>query len=247
MSPSRRERNLLQAGERIRMPAQPPWEFLIVCSDASVHTVINAIHDFAGAASTTSDTAAAMAYITRRKLDGIFVDMRIEGALKLVGSIRRGNSNRFITVFACAGEHEDASQLLNAGANFVVHKPLRRAEVAAVLESAGPMMAAERQRYLRHRLILPVVLKTTDAREQKAMTSNISRGGMAVRCQQSLNPGSAIHFVLELPMGKPVPGRGEIAWANTDGQMGIRFYLMAQEVKTTLWRWMEQRGRQHSP
>jgi CheY-like chemotaxis protein len=227
------------------MPAQPPWEFLIVCRDASVHTIVNAIHEFAGAASTTSDTAAAMAYITRRKLDGIFVDMGIEGALKLVGSIRRGSSNRFMAVFACAGEHEDASRLLNAGANFVVRKPLHRAEVAAVLESAGPMMAAERQRYLRHRLILPVVLKTTDAREQKAMTSNISRGGMAVRCQQSLNPGSAIHFALELPMGKPVRGRGEVAWANSDGQMGIRFYLMAQEVKTILWRWMEQRGRQH--
>lgn len=211
-----------------------------------MHTTVNrAIHDFVGAANTTSDTAAAMAYITRRKLDGIFIDMRIEGALNLVGSIRRGSSNRFMAVFACAGEHEDASRLLNAGANFVVHKPLDPVEVAMVLESAGPMLEAERQRYLRHHLVLPVVLKTTDTREQKAMTSNISRGGMAVRCRQSLKPGSAIHFALELPLGEPVRGRGEVAWANTDGHMGIRFYLMGEEVKATLWRWMEQRGSQH--
>lgn len=219
------------------------WEFLIACRDARIHTILAAaIHEFGGAATTTSDTAAAMAYITRRKLDGIFIDMRIDGALNLIGSIRRGSSNRFAVVFACAGEHEDASRLLNAGANFVVHKPLDPAEVATVLESAGQMMAIERQRYLRHQLTLPVVLKTT-GREQKATTLNISRGGMAVRCPQSLDPGSAIHFVLELPMGKPVRGRGEVAWANTDGQMGIRFYLMGEEVKATLWHWMEHRSR----
>lgn len=223
--------------------SQAPWEFLIVGNDARIHTKLNAaIHDFAGATNTTYDTAAALAYITRRKLDGIFIDMRIEGALSLVGSIRRGNSNRFAAVFACAGEYEDASRLLNAGANFVVHKPLDPTEVATVLNAAGRMMAAERQRYLRHQLTLPVILKTPD-REQKAMTSNISRGGMAVRCPQSLDPGSAIQFVLELPVGEPVRGRGEVAWANTDGQMGIRFYLMGEEVKTTLWHWMEERSR----
>jgi CheY-like chemotaxis protein len=226
-------------------PSQPPWEFLAVCRDAHVYTVLTAaIHDFAGAATTTSDTAAALAYITRRKLDGIFIDMRIDGALNLLGSIRRGTSNRFAVVFACAGEHEDASRLLNAGANFVVHKPLDPAEVAMVLESAGQLMAVERQRYARHQLTLPVVLKTMD-REQKATTVNISRGGMMVRCPQSLDPGSAINFVLELPMGGPIRGRGEVAWSNTDGQMGIRFYLMGDDVKSTLWQWMDQRTRQH--
>ncbi len=221
---------------------QSPWEFLIVCRDARLHTTLAAaIHEFGGVAS-TADTAAALAYITRRKLDGIFIDMGVEGALNLIGSIRRGSSNRFAVVFACAGEHEDASRLLNAGANFVVHKPLDAAEVATVLESARQMMALERQRYRRHDLTLPVILKTSD-REQKATTLNISRGGMAVRCKHSLDPGSSIHFVLELPMGKPVRGRGEVAWANTDGHMGIRFYLIGEEVKTTLWNWMEQRCR----
>jgi CheY-like chemotaxis protein len=223
--------------------SQSPWEFLIVCRDVRCHTtLISAIHDFEGAAITAADTTAALAYVTRRKLDGIFIDMRIGGALNLIGSIRRGSSNRFATVFACAGEHEDASRLLNAGANFVVHKPLDPAEVATVLDSACRMMAVERQRYVRHHLTLRVTLKTA-AGEQKAMTSNISRGGMAVRGMQSLNPGSAIQFVLELPVGKPIRGRGEIAWANTDGQMGIRFYLVGEEVKTALWQWMEQRTR----
>lgn len=221
---------------------QSPWEFLIVCTDERIHTILSAaIHGFGGVANLTPTTPAAMAYITRRKLDGIFIDMRLGGAVNLIGSIRRGTSNRFAVVFACVGEHEDASRLLNAGANFVVHKPLDPADVATVLESARQMMAAERLRYLRHPLMLPVVLKATD-REQRAVTLNISRGGMAVRCPHSLDPGSAIQFVLELPMGQPLRGRGEVAWANTDGQMGIRFYLMGEDIKTSLWHWIEQRS-----
>lgn len=225
---------------------QSQWEFLIVCGDPRMHTTLTAaVHEFAGVANYTADTAAAMAYIARRKLDGIFIDMRTDGALSLVGSIRRGSSNRFCAIFACAGEHEDASRLLNLGVNFVLQKPVVPQEVSAVLESASPMIAGERQRYLRHQLALPVVLRTP-GREQRAMTSNISRGGMAVRCQEYLEPGSAIHFVLELPVGEPVRGRGEVAWANADGAMGIRFYLMGEEVKKTLWQWME-RGRGASP
>lgn len=226
--------------------SQAQSEFLIVCRDARCHTTLSmAIHEFGGSATTAAETVAALAYITRRKLDGIFVDMRIDGALNLVGSLRRGSSNRFAVVFACAGEHEDASRLLNAGANFVVHKPLDPAEIATVLDSARQMMALERQRYLRHQLTLPVTLKTATS-EQKAITSNISRGGMAVRCMQSLDPGSALQFVLELPVGRPIRGRGEVAWANTNGQMGIRFYLVGEEVKTALWQWMEQRTRHSS-
>lgn len=231
----------------MHIPARVRWEFLVVSSDQRLSTTLTtAVHEFAGIARYAGDTVAAMAYISRRKLDGIFVDLRTDGALVLLGTIRRGSSNRFAVVFACAGEHEDASRLLNAGANFVLHKPLDPEEVASVLESALPLMEAERQRYMRHQLTLPAVLRSS-GREQKVMTSNISRGGMAVLGIEAFEPGSPVQFVLQLPVGQPLEGRGEVAWSNTDGAMGIRFYLMGEEVKKTLWTWMEQRGSAASP
>jgi len=222
--------------------SQLPWEFLIVCGLASVHkTLAAAIHTASGESHHTSDTTAAMAYIARRKLDGIFIDTKLEGALNLVGTIRRGNSNRFAAVFACASEDHDVSRLLNSGVNFVVHKPLDPQELAAVLKSAVPMMVLERERYRRHELVFPVIVKAQD-REHRAITANISRGGMAIRASEALAPGSAIQFVLELPRVEPVRGRGEVAWAKPEGLMGIRFYLMGEEVRKTLWTWIEHRA-----
>jgi len=220
--------------------SQFPWEFLIVCGPAGIHRTLAAgIHTAGGRSHHTPDTTSAMAYIARRKLDGIFIDVKLEGALNLVGTIRRGNSNRFATVIACASEEHDVSKLLNAGVNFVVHKPLDPAEVASVLKGAFPMMVLERQRYQRHQVTFPVIVKTQE-KEQRALTANISRGGMAIRGAEPLAPGSAIQFVLELPRVE-VRGRGEVAWAKPEGLMGIRFYLMGEEVRKILWPWIQRR------
>lgn len=226
----------------MRTTEQARWEFLVVCGDPRLSSTLTlAVHDFGGIAHYAGDTTAAMAYLSRRKLDGIFVDMRTDGALALLSSLRRGSSNRFAVVFVCALAYEDSSRLLNAGANFVLHKPLDRDELGSVLESSIPLMIGERQRYMRHQLALPVVLRTNGT-EQKAMTANISRGGMAVLGVEAFAPGSPVNFTLQLPVGEPVQGRGEVAWSKTDGAMGIRFYLMGEEVKKTLWNWMEQRS-----
>jgi response regulator RpfG family c-di-GMP phosphodiesterase len=221
--------------------SQSPWEFLIVCRDARLEAALTqAIRSSGGSPSLAPDTTSALAYIAGRKLDGIFLDTRVEGALNLVGSIRRGNSNRFTTIFACAGEDEDINRLLNAGVNFVLHRPVDPREVATVLKNAGLMMQSERQRYVRHQVSVPVNLKTGE-QEQRAVTRNISRGGMAVHCGEPLKAGSALQFELELPSLGPVRGRGEIAWSHADGMMGIRFYRMGEEVRITLWRWIEEK------
>jgi len=213
-----------------------------VCRDARVEAALTqAVRSSGGSASRASDAASALAYIIGRKLDGVFLDTRLEGALNLVGSIRRGNSNRFTAVFACAGEDEDINRLLNAGVNFVLHRPVDPKEVATVLKNAGLMMQSERQRYVRHPVSLPVTLKAGE-QEQRAVTRNISRGGMAVHCGEPFNPGSALQFELELPSSELLRGRGEIAWSHADGMMGIRFYRMGEEDRSTLWRWIEEKA-----
>lgn len=219
--------------------AQTPWEFLVVGEEPGLREAIaKAVQQFGGQVHRASETAAALAYITRRKLDGICVDMRVDGSLSLVGSVRRGSSNRYTVVFACCDEDDDAAHLLNSGVNFVVHRTLGSDKIVGILESSVSLMLAERQRYSRYRLTVPVTLKAP-GKEQRAITANISRGGMAVRCRELLEPGSAVNFTLDLPDVAPVQGEGEVAWAKTDGNMGIRFYLLGDEIKGTLWSWID--------
>jgi DNA-binding response OmpR family regulator len=217
---------------------QSRWEFLVVCSDiATYKTITRSLEKINAVVDYTSGTPTATAFIERRKIDGVFLDMELEGALELVRGIRQGGSNRYSVIFGCAPAATDATPLLAAGVNFVLYKPLLGNAVLDALDSASPAIAAERKRYLRYQLTVPVVLRQQE-QEQKAITANISRGGMAVRCQQVYEPGSPIQFTFQMPESE-IKGRGEVAWANTEGFMGIKFYLLGDQNKSALSSWLD--------
>lgn len=217
------------------------WEFLVICSDiAAYKTITRSLGKINPVVDYTSGVATAKAFIERRKIDGIFLDMQLEGALELVQSVRQGGSNRNAVVFACVRPDQDASPLLNAGINFVLYKPLLANAVLDALDSASSMIATERKRYLRYQLMVPVMIRLREE-EQKAITANVSRGGMAVRCHHVYEPGSPIQFTFDVP-GAEIQGRGEVAWANTEGFMGIKFYLLGDQNKQALSSWLDKQG-----
>lgn len=220
---------------------QARWEFLVVCSDiAAYKTITRSLEKINPVVDYTSGIATAKAFIERRKIDGIFLDMELEGALDLVKGLRQGGSNRNSVIFGCVRPGEDASRLLHSGVNFVLYKPLLANAVQDALDSASSLIATERKRYLRYQLMVPVMLKLREE-EQKAITANVSRGGMAVRCHHVYEPGSPIHFTFDVP-GAEIEGRGEVAWANTEGFMGIKFYLLGEQNKRALSTWLDKHG-----
>src|SRR5947199_6835154 len=138
---------------------QPRFEFLVISGDiAAYKTMSAAIQRMNGAISYTSIAPNARTYIDRRKIDGIFLDMSLEGAADLIRIIRQGNSNRYTVIFACLTSKDDPATLLSFGANFVLNKPLSHDAVVRTLDTATQMIQAERKRYLRHQVTVPVVI-----------------------------------------------------------------------------------------
>jgi len=224
---------------------QARWEFLVIGGDiAAYKTIIRTLANMNPVVDYTSGIATARAFIERRKLDGIFLDMELPGSLELIRSLRNGGSNRSSVVFACVAQGEDASSLLRAGASFVLHKPLLSSVVLDALESASPAIQAERKRYFRYQLTVPVMLRLQEQEEQ-VITANVSRGGMAVRCRQAYKPGSSIHFNFDVPGGK-INGQGEVAWVNPEGFMGIKFDLLGERNKQALSTWLDKHGGPHA-
>ncbi len=216
------------------------WQFLLIGGDAGLYkTLTAAITAFNGAVTIASSVPAARSLVTKRKLDGMFVDMQIRGALELLYNIRQRGSNRNAIIIACAEPGDEANPVLRHLSNFVLGKPLAAFEVKDILEAALPLIAAERDRYSRHQVNLPVVLQIQD-QAQQAVTANISRGGMAIRCQGALAPGAYVQFVLELPTKQKVQGHGEVAWSNESGEIGIEYKLSGEEARKSLWKLLSQ-------
>jgi len=228
------------------MSAPAALEFLLVSTDYKTLSAVNgglkqcgAVLDF------VPTTDSALQFIGRRRIDGVFVDLAVTGALDLILSIREGSSNRHAVIFACVQSAAEAAPALGAGANFAIHKPVTAESVRAHVTTARNVMVRERRRYFRHAVSLPVSLTVRGA-EHRATITNISEGGMAVRVTKPLQASpilSVVDFAFELASGPAVSGRGQITWANTEGLMGVTFHFLRGNGQDDLLTWFNQRQR----
>jgi hypothetical protein len=218
-------------------------EFLLVSNDyATLTAVFGGVKKF-GARFTVVPTAdSARDYIDRRKIDGVFVDRDVPGALDLIHVIRKGYSNSKAVIYGCLSSAEQSTATLNAGANFLLRKPLNADGVAVHLTIAKDILLRERRRYFRHPVNFPVSLVDAQG-EQHAKITNLSEGGMAVRTARPLKHASVIDFWFEFPLGVVLKGKGQVAWTNSEGMAGIFFQSFHADARAHLEAWVEARAK----
>lgn len=229
--------------EANRMSAATPLVFLLVSNNFKTLTAVTeGLKEFGASFGFVPTSDSAQRYIERHKLDGIFVDLEIPGALDLIQSIRQGSSNRLTVIFACLGDDKESAATLVPGANFFLAKPLTASSVVSHATAAQEMMTRERRRYFRHPLNLSVALKS-DGGEQWARMTNLGEGGMAIHVVKRLTYSALVEFAFELPLGQPISGKGMVAWAKSDGLIGIKFQFLRDNGQDALQDWLANRQR----
>ena len=225
------------------MSSPIPFEFLLVSNNYKTFSAVTeGIRQFGASLGFVSAADLAREYIGRRKLDAIFVDLEVPGALELIRSIRQGSSNRLAVIFACFQETKESIITIVPGADFLLGNPLTPGSVATQTEAARDAMARERRRYFRHRLNIAVFLKAEEMEQHTRMT-NLGEGGMAVRFVEPVAPFSVIEFAFELPLGQMLTGKGIVAWANSEGMAGIKFQFFRGKGQDDLQTWLWNRER----
>jgi len=213
-------------------------DFLAVSADnVSLQTLRTVIHKF-GHLHCVPEVDMATDYISRRRIDGIIIDTALDRSLPLVHDIRGGKSNKQCVIYACVGIRGEGGSAIAAGANLVLYKPFVHDRILKVFEVTVPMMQEERKRYFRYHVAAPVSL-TCGKEQYKAMISNLSETGMAIRSMDPLVPGASVDFSFDLPDGPRIKGRGEIVWSNVAGSVGIMFHFLAESAHRDLPQWLE--------
>lgn len=213
-------------------------EFLLVCDDyATLTAITGGVKKYGAKLAMVPSADAAREYLDRRKIDGVFVDMKIPNGLSLLEAIRRGPSNSKVAIFACVGSAGESTSTLNAGANFLLKKPLTVDGVALNIGIAKEVMLRDRRRYFRHPVNLPVTL-IEGGIEQHAKITNLSEGGMAVRWVKNVKHKAGIDFVFELGFGALIEGKGLAAWTSGEGMAGIQFHTLLGAGRSNLESWL---------
>jgi len=214
-----------------------------------VRIVRAALHELgiAGCHSRT-DSAQAIGALDRQHFDGIILDCDdLACAQAILAKIRRGPSNRQSPVIALLNSPVDLRAVQNCGANFNVFKPVSAGTIKEQLKKAFDALQKEHRRYFRYTVSLPLFVGSEKEGFTPARLINVSAEGMAVLVRRSAKLEGAVCLTFDLPSIDPyrIDAKGEIAWTDAEGRMGIKLSLMPAEARRKYQEWLEVLHGQH--
>jgi CheY-like chemotaxis protein len=214
---------------------------LLLTNDAAlldvVRTTLNAVHV---GLEVRADSASAIELAARRHIDGFVIDCDdVHGAGDALAAIRSGRSNRSSVVFAVLNGKTSVSAAVEAGANFVVGKPVPDALLRSQLDMALPRMERVHRRYFRHKVDLPITLSGT-VENVVGKIINVSEGGLALTQFGPAAVEGTVSIQFELPgtTAQVFRARAEVVWKDAFA-VGLRFLRIEPDCRPSFEAWLE--------
>jgi ActR/RegA family two-component response regulator len=188
-----------------------------------------------------TDAASAIELSTRRHLDGFIIDCDdVSGATDVLTEIRGSRSNKASVVVAVVNGTTSVSTAVDAGANFVLGKPVEAKMLRSILDIALPRMEREHRRYFRHKVDLPVELLCYSDETFTGKIMNVSEGGLSLTHFGPAAVEGVVTVQFGLPSAEPQIFRAKAAvvW-NDASAMGLRFLRIEPGCRLGFEAWLD--------
>jgi CheY-like chemotaxis protein len=213
---------------------------LLVSADHEATAVLTPVLSGFGLGVNTCRYAEAIDELTEQKFDAVIVDFDDAPRALLILQNAYATSPRKSTVtVALLRDPGKVRSAFGAGAHFVLYKPISHEHAQASLRAATVLIRRERRRSLRVPIQVPVHLRPMNGPQTDGILMDLSEDGMEVLSPQPLSPASYMSLEFGLPNGGvQIRAQGEVAWASPNGQAGVRFINLAENLRTSLAAWV---------
>jgi len=223
---------------------------LLLCQDPEVVRVIRpTLEKLSIDVEICHEARVATDILMSEKFDAIIVDCDdLKGGLEVLQGLRNTPSNKSSVTFAILnGRTTTTQEAFGMGANFVLQKPTSALNASRCFHAALNFMLKESRRYFRQPVKMQVEVILGN-KELKATSTNISEGGIALLLREALPKGVTPHLKFSLPETDiPMTVKTEVAWADTRGHVGFRFYKLPESSQQLLERWLNERMEKEFP
>jgi CheY-like chemotaxis protein len=187
------------------------------------------------------DAKSSLATLEQQRFDVVVIDCDdVYQGNWLLRTVRKTRANKSSVLVAVTGGATQAPDALDLGANIVIAKPLLLDQVRSKLHEACATLVIGHRRDRRHAVRLPVFLSFGQVLDRRAETFNLSIGGLGVHISDPIDEDEIIQIRFSLPgSAKCIQARGEVAWADREGNIGIKFIGMSQESSNVLAQWLD--------
>ena len=216
------------------------FQALLVSKDEDAAAVLIPVLSGFGVGAQTCGYPEAMVRLGETKFDAVIVDFDDphSAALVLQNASPASTGNSAVTV-ALLSDKTKVRNVFGAGANFVLYKPISQDQAQASLRAATALIKRERRRSFRVPVQVPLQLRVQNGAELEAILLDLSEGGMDVLAAQPLYPSAMVSARFALPGAKTeIEPHGEVAWANPNGQSGVRFCDLSESQRHALREWV---------
>lgn len=212
---------------------------LLVSTDDSAADVLGRVLPAFGIGmDRSSDPETTIARIQQQKFEAIIADFDdLQAAEQVLQESRKMGSGALSV--ALVADPTKVRDILTGGAHFVLYKPVSDQSARAGLRALAALLSRERRRAFRVPVQAPVAITLPDTRKVDGILLDLSETGMDVLTAEAQVPGSLLAFNFQLPDGGPqIEAQAQVAWANPNGQTGVHFLQLREEVSAGLKTWL---------
>jgi len=187
------------------------------------------------------DRKAASRSLCNTKYEGLIIDLvQGEDSLDLLRNLPDFTANKSAVSCAILNDFHQKASAFQAGANFVLERPLELKAASRTIRAAYPMMVRERRRYFRCPVETPTYVECEPHPAFQANSVNISEAGMAILTPVQLKVGQSLQMRLRIPGSSDfVSIAGEVCWVDdSSARVGVQFLEVSTAVAEALASWL---------
>ena len=215
------------------------FQALLVSTDDEVAAVLEPVLSGFGLSLRACGHLEAIRELTDERFDAVIVDFDdLPSAMSLLqNACLTPRRDGMITV-ALLRDPSKVRTAFGAGAHFILYKPVSAEQAQASLRAATVLIKRERRRSLRVPLQVPAQLRVENGPTMEGFLLDLSEDGADLLSSRPLSPSASLTLQFRLPDGALIEVSGEVAWANPNGQSGVRFVGLLQSLRTSLRDWV---------
>jgi c-di-GMP-binding flagellar brake protein YcgR len=217
---------------------------LVLCSDEKIVRVLRRVlSELEIGIQHCTEPDGAIRKLTRTRFEAVIVDgTDLKTATAVLKSARTAPCNKRAIAVAIMDGHTGLRTAFDMGAHFVLYKPVSAERAKASFRAARALMKRERRRNSRVAVQIPVALHNpVSGVNQKVITTDFSEGGLAIQLPKGSKQTGPWNVTFTLPGSSgSFAVKGEAAWQNPGGQIGIRFTDISVDLSHNLRVWLNE-------
>lgn len=190
---------------------------------------------------TCASADEAMELLVAGRYSALVLDFDLPNAVQVAQMARLAPPNRRPVVFAMIGALTAVAATFQAGANFVLYKPLVWEQVARSLRAGRGFMRPDRRSSPRQKLETLIYLEFGIA-TLPAIVLDVNEHGLSLQAAEPLPAVAKVPFRFVLPgSSHTVEGAAELVWADDTGRVGMVFSHLSPASRKHLKNWLGKR------